>query len=84
MSENEDDPVDAMCRAMSAEKFVDWLIEYKGMDEGSRDNVVMNLREQFKWHRLQGRCDRRPFLLVLAELFGMRQGVKALQTPTKK
>lgn len=66
---------------MTAEAFVDWLIKYKGMEESARANVVMNLRGQFQWHRLQGRCDRRPFLLVLAELLGLRQSVKALRNP---
>jgi hypothetical protein len=81
MHNNAEDPVDAQCAAITAEGMVDWLIKYHSLPEGARDIVTLNLRQQFRWHRLQGRCDRRPFLLVLAELFRVRQSAKELRSP---
>lgn len=69
------DPV----RDLSAEAFTAWLIECHGLPESAQLTVVGNLREQFKWHRLQGRLDRHPVLSLLAELLALRWPVKTLE-----
>lgn len=51
------DPVERIIRNMTAKEFVDWLVEYKGLPNGSAENVRMNLDEQFKYHNLQGRLN---------------------------
>lgn len=70
------DPVDRLVRDLTAEEMVDWLIEYKGLPEHSRENTIANLQEQFNWHRLRGRLDRIPTLLVLADLILFRRKEK--------
>jgi len=67
------DPVDRAIRDMTPAEFVDWLIEYKGLNPQCRDNVESNLREQYKWHRIQGRLDRSPFWQFMAELLRVRR-----------
>lgn len=76
------DPVDRMVSDLTAEEFVAWLIEYHGLPACARDTVVSNLREQYKWHRLQGRLDRNTTAGLVAELLLMRQSPMALKTPT--
>ena len=51
-------------KAIKPESFVDWLIEYKGMPEASRENTIANLREAFRNWELKGRLDRSPSLSV--------------------
>jgi hypothetical protein len=72
------DCIDDMVRALSAERMVDWLIQSHGLKPTSRDTVLINLREQFRWHRLQGRLDHAPSIAVLAEVWGLRQSTKAI------
>ena len=78
------DPIERMVRNLSAEEMVDWLIKYKGMHEECRQNVTQNLREQFRWHRLQGRLDRSTTAALIAQMLLMRQSAKALETPKAK
>lgn len=75
------DPVDSMVRDCTAKEFVGWLVQYKKLSPDQAENVEMNLREQFKWHRLQGRLDRRPWFIMLAELWGLRGKVSKLMRP---
>lgn len=67
------DPVQRMVRVSSPEKFANWLIESHGAAESSRRILEMNISEQMRWHRLQGRIDRQPLLVGLAELWKLRQ-----------
>ena len=86
MKKDEDprcDVVDRMIRDSSPEEFVDWMIKYHNLPQGSAETIICNLREQFKWHRLQGRLDRLPTAAVIAEVWGLRQSVKALEKPKK-
>lgn len=41
-------------RPLTAEYFVDWLIEYKGLDPEHRDNVISNLKRDYQRVELQG------------------------------
>ncbi|MBN3822299.1 hypothetical protein G3O00_01530 [Burkholderia sp. Ac-20384] len=75
------DPVQGMVRALSAKEMVDWMVKHHGLPEGARQTVEMNLREQFKWHRLQGRLDRGGWLNFFATLFGLKQSPLALNKP---
>lgn len=75
------DPVDRKIRDLTAEEFVDWLVKYKGLPEEARDNVIMNLREQFCWHRLQGRLDRNTTAALVAHLLLLRRDTKTLERP---
>ena len=77
------DPVSRMVRNMTAQETVDWLVKYHGLPESSAATVEANLREQYKWHRLQGRLDTRPTAAVVAQLLCLRQSVKALEKPEK-
>jgi hypothetical protein len=77
------DPVDGMVRDCTPKEFVEWLVKYKGLKECDAENVEINLREQFKWHRLQGRLDRRPSLILIAELWNLRGSVTKLDMPEK-
>lgn len=81
MFDNAADPVDAKIAAMTPEAITDWLVTFHGLPSTSRDTVARNLREQFKFHRLQGRVDQRPALAVLMEIFQLRQDVKELNRP---
>jgi hypothetical protein len=74
------DPVDRMVRDCTAAEFTDWLVWAKSMPEECRENTESNLREQFKWHRLQGRLDHQSFLSLLAHLWGLRTK-KSLERP---
>lgn len=60
------DKVDSKVVDLTPEEFVDWLIEYKGLPEGSKENVICNLREQFHWHELRGRLWRGTIASVLS------------------
>jgi hypothetical protein len=67
-------------RPCTAEFFVDWLIEYKGLDASQKDNVVSNLKRDYERVRLQGALDYastlKPVTLnfSLLHLFGRRRG----------
>lgn len=75
------DPVERLVRDLSAEEMVEWMVKYHGLPKSNADTVISNLREQYRWHRLQGRLDHRPFLILLAELWGLRRGPSILETP---
>lgn len=75
------DPVARMVCDSTAEEFVEWMVKYKKLDPAQAENVESNLREAFKWHRLQGRIDRSPLLQTIAVLLGLRQSVSALEKP---
>lgn len=77
------DPVARMVRDLTAREFVDWLVEHHGLPKGSADTVESNLREQYKWHRLQGRLDNNPTAHLLATILSMRASPKALERPTE-
>jgi len=66
------DSVLRQIRDLTAEEMVDWLIEFKGLEKSGRDNVISNLNEQFKWHRLNGRLDRSNFWTVIALLLKVK------------
>lgn len=76
-----DDPVDRMLRDCTAGEFVEWMVRYHGLSTDSAKTIEINLREQFKWHRLQGRLDRPSALTVLAQIVGARGSVSQLNTP---
>lgn len=77
------DPVDRMIPDCTAAEFTAWLVEYKGVHPECAENVESNLREQFRWHRLQGRLDRSPASAVIAELIGMRAALTKLERPAE-
>lgn len=62
------DPVDSLVSDMTATEIVDWMIEFHGLPESSRETVENNLKSQLHWHRLRGRLDRYPAWAALAEL----------------
>jgi hypothetical protein len=66
------DPVSKLVRAMSAKEIVDWLVKHHGLNERSKETVEMNLREQMRWHRLQGRLDGGGWLNFFATLMGSK------------
>lgn len=76
------DPVGRMVCDLTATELVDWMVRYHNLPEESAKTVEMNLREQYKWHRLQGRLDRgwRVFAAI-AEVLGMRQSPLILERP---
>ncbi len=76
-----DDPVDRLVRDCTPAEFVEWLVKYKKLPPEQAENVEINLREQFKWHRLQGRLDRPSFAAVLAQLLGLRGSPSRLRRP---
>jgi hypothetical protein len=78
------DPVARMVSDLSAQEVVEWLIEYHGLNEESAKTVEMNLREQFKWHRLQGRLDRGGFAVIVAELLRLRRSPMTLEKPSRE
>ncbi len=51
-------------KAIKAESVADWLVQYKGLPEESRENVTSNLREAFKNWELKGRLDRAPAISI--------------------
>lgn len=60
-------------RPLTAEYFVDWLIEYKGLDPAHRDNVVSNLKRDYQRVELQGALKQsmsRPQVQVQFSIFG--------------
>lgn len=59
-------------------------MEYHHLPKASAETVEMNLREQYKWQRLQGRLDQRPTAAIVAELLHMRQSVAVLETPGRE
>lgn len=77
--DNHADPVQRLVRALTAEEFVDWLIEGHGLNKESAKTVAHNIREQYRWHRLQGRLDHQPAIAALAEVWQMRQSPKFLE-----
>lgn len=82
------DPVSRMVAHGTAREYVDWM-RFRGdisraEAEPNADGwncLECNLREAFKWHRLQGRLDRHPILAIIAQLMGLRQSVKVLERP---
>lgn len=74
------DPIRRMVRDFTAEEMVEWM-QFRGSLEKFDQCIADNLREQFKWHRLQGRIDRHPLLIVIAELWGLRRKPKTLERP---
>jgi hypothetical protein len=79
-----EDPVERMVADCTAEEFVDWLIWRGSVEQHEKDTIESNLREQFKWHRLQGRLDRSaPWLSMLAELWSLRAKNK-LEKPAER
>ena len=80
-----------MVCSMTSQETLDWLrfrgtitAEEHAVDGNGFNTLEANLREQYKWHRLQGRLDRFPFLAALAELWKLRQSVKVLEAPAYK
>ena len=77
------DPVSRKVRDLTPEEVVHWLVEYHGLRADSAETVVSNLREQFCWHRLQGRLDNNSTAGLVAQLLVMRQSPMELQQPIK-
>jgi hypothetical protein len=75
-----EDPVDRLVYDLTAEEFVEWLV-FRGSMDTIEANVVDNLRSAFQAHRLRGRIDRYPFLIVLGELWGVWKHPKTLSYP---
>lgn len=73
------DPVARLVHDMTAAEVTGWLVEFHGLNPSSSKTVEDNLRDQFKYHRLQGRLDRNSNLAILAELLKLRQSVKVLE-----
>lgn len=62
-------------RPLTAECFVDWLIEYKGLPADARDNVISNLKRDYQLVELQGALKQsmvNPTVTVHFSLFGKR------------
>lgn len=60
-------------RPLTAEYFVDWLIEYKGLPEETRANVISNLKGDYQKIELQGALKQammHPQVVVNFSLFG--------------
>lgn len=57
---------------LTADEMTGWMLQFHGLKPEKAGVVASNLQNQLQWARLQGRCDRRPFLLVLKELLGFR------------
>lgn len=79
-----EDPVSRLVRDLTAEEVVGWLVQYHGLRKESADSVIMNLREQFRWHRLQGRLDAHPTAAIIAEMWAMRRSPLSLNTPKEE
>lgn len=78
------DPVGRMVCDLTAKELVDWMVKYHKLPVDSASTVEMNLREQYKWHRLQGRLDRGfKVLFAIAGLLRIRQNAMVLECPTK-
>lgn len=73
------DPVSRLVRDLTPHEVVQWLIDCHGLPFRAAKTVEMNLREQFKYHRLQGRLDHRGNLALLADIFRMRQSAKVME-----
>ena len=73
------DPVARLVRDLTAEEMVGWLVKYHGLPEGESSIVMSNLKEQYKWHRLQGRLDRSRPLRTLAWLLHAWRRPKTLE-----
>lgn len=78
------DPVEQLVRDCSAAEMVEWLVKYKHLHPNEAENVEINLREQFRWHRLQGRLDRCNTAAIIAELLLMRRSPMTLLSPKEK
>ena len=60
-------------RPLTAEYFVDWLIEYKGLNKAHRDNVISNLKNDYARVELQGALKQsmtHPPVIVQFSIFG--------------
>lgn len=73
------DPVARLVMDMTPHEVVQWMIEYHGLPFVCAETIERTLREQFKFHRLQGRLDQRSNLAILADLLRLRQSVKILE-----
>lgn len=51
------DKISRRIRDLTAKEFVDWLIKYHGLPIQARDNVILNLQQQYDFHRIQGRLE---------------------------
>lgn len=63
-------------RPLTAEYFVDWLIEYKGLPPEARENVVSNLKRDYQRVELQGALKQamaHPQVVVGFSLFGAKK-----------
>ncbi len=76
------DPVARLVMDMTPHEVVEWLIEYHDLPQVAAETVERTMREQFKFHRLQGRLDQRGNLAILADMIGLRQSVKILERRT--
>ena len=74
------DPVSALVLNISAREFTQWLVEHHGLKSEHAGIVETNLHLQFKWHRLQGRLDRRAWLRDLARLWGLWRDPRGLSS----
>jgi hypothetical protein len=72
-----------MVRDLTPAEFVQWLVEYHGLPAESANTAESNLREQLKWHRLQGRVERGGVALVIAEMLCMRRTPMILERQQK-
>lgn len=60
-------------RPLTAESFVDWLIEYKSLDPRHKDNVISNLKQDYQRVKLQGALEQsllHPQVIVEFSIFG--------------
>lgn len=78
------DPVERLVRDCSAQEMVEWMVKHHGLNPDWAETIEINLREQFRWHRLQGRLDRCGTALVIAELLLMRRSPMLLSSPAEK
>lgn len=65
-------------RPLTAEYFVDWLIEYKGLPKEVRDNVISNLKGDYAKVELQGALKQAMAhtpVVVQFSLFGRKANV---------
>ena len=75
------DPVLRMVCDCTAEELVEWMVKYHGLPPDTSGTVTMNLREQFKWHRLQGRLDQNTTAGLIAQLLVLRADLSKLDKP---
>lgn len=77
-----EDRVDRLVRDMTAAEVVDWLIEYHGLKESSRETAICNIEENQRFHRLRGRIDRSSALAAIVELWLRIRHGKAIAQST--